>query len=162
MPARERPPPWTLSEGLRTALSILVRRASAAIGAWGILLILLGANAPPVVEPPPRPHLEELLDPEGPAPKAPDLLRSRWAIRGVVLVGAFVGWVLTRRLVDRLGFTGLELRLLAMGVAAASIGVATLIALPFLPDRGGRSACIAGAMGCVMAAIIVVIGTADD
>ncbi len=161
-PERERPPPWTLAEGLRTALSILVRRSPVAIGIWGIALILLGANAKPGREAPPRDDGEIAfrVPPEPPAP--PKLLSSRGSIRLVMLAGALVGWTLAFRLLDRLGFTGLHLRGVASGVAGASIAVATLIALPFLPERGAGPALEVSLGGWLMATIVVWIVTADD
>ena len=159
---RERPPPWTLAEGLRTSLGILVRRSTITTAVWLLLLILLGANAEPGPEPPPPTALEVALGGEEAAPPPPRLARSGWRLKGVLLLGAFVGWGLTRRLVDRVGFTGLPLRSLALGVAWASIGLGTLLALPFLPDRSSGPAGVLALWGGLMAGILVWIQTADD
>jgi len=151
-----------LAEGLRTALSILVRRSPQAIGIWGILLILLGANAKPGREPVPLTEIEIRLRTSPAPPAPPDFLSWPWSKDFIFLAGMLVGWTLAWRLVDRVGFTGLHLRSLAVGVTGASMGVATLIALPFLPARSAGPVGVVALLGWGMATIVVWFVTGDD
>lgn len=161
-PVRERPPPWTLAEGLRTTQSILLRRAPTAIAAWGILLIVWGASVRSQRETEARNPLDAPQVTESPARDLPRALPMKREIGVWMFTAAFAGWILVRRLVDRVGFTGLHLRSLAVGVAVASIGLATLIALPFLPPGAGSAVAVRSGLGAAVAAILAWMLTADD
>lgn len=146
----EREGRWTLGEGLRVAAGVLLRRLPAAIALWA--LFLLGVRS-----------YMGLVSPGGDTdPLAMERFRGRSlspGLGGAFVMGCGVGWILVRRLVDRVHFTGAALRGLAVGAAAASIFAATWAVSWTLPATAMAYVLVLGAVGVLMASVLVVVGT---
>ncbi len=150
----ERTEPWTLAEGVRDALRILARRAPLAIGAWALLLFGL------------RGYLGMLTDLGGDAESASGpVMRfvgrrvGNAGIAGAFVVGAGIGWILARDLVERVRFTGWILRGLAIGTAAIAILGTTLVFASAMPAAMSTYLAVLGALGVGAAATTIFVGT---
>lgn len=146
--------PWTLAEGVRDALGILGRRALIAIAAWALLLFGV------------RGYLGMLMDlggdgatAVGQVTRSPSGRGVNLGIGGAFVMGAGIGWLLARELVDRVRFTGWILRGLAIGTAALSILGTTLVVATTMPAALAGYLAVLGALGVGTATTMIFLGT---
>lgn len=149
----ERKEPWTLAEGVRDALRVLAWRAPLAIAAWALLLFGV------------RGYLGLLLDIGGDGAAAARQVtgwagrRGSLGIGGAFVMGAGIGWLLARDLVDRVRFTGWVLRGLAVGTAAIAILGTTVVFASAMPAALSVYLAVLGALGVGAAATTIFVGT---
>ena len=151
----EREGRWTLAEGVRDAVGLLLRRMPIAFALWGLFLLgvrsYLGLVSPGGgVDPSPA------IEPLGPGRLG---RRLSPGLGGALVMGCGVGWILVRDLVDRVHFTGAALRTLAMVAAALSIFAATWVLSLTMPGTATAYLVVLGLVGLVMATVLVVFGT---
>jgi hypothetical protein len=154
--------PWTLAEGIRDLVAVLLRRLPLGIVVWAVLLVGYRAWVGQLVA------IGEDTDRAVKLTFDTSIWSSSWRRSGSLLLivasagGVTLGAWFARHLVEAVRFSGAIPRLFAIGAVAVAILAATALALPAFPAGFLPVLLLLGAAAVVSASLTVLLLTWAD